>query len=234
MPLSEEGDEVNACSSDIVSQMCEASTPGKWPIPLKKWTRALRFATRRTRDKRIGGIMTTAVWTYRSFTGPLTRGCITVSCALALSACAAEAGKYPSLAIRDAERVSGQFTPSPPSSPLPAEPVASPSDLSAILERAYGLQRQFDTAEPGAQVFVRAAQVDGALDGARSRALVAVAELTSLRGQTALILSDLDQLEIEASTRFAPTETIRAAQADVATIISAQDAAIDALGEELQ
>ena len=67
----------------------------------------------------------------------------------------------------------------------------------------------------------------------RQRALVAFADLTTLRSDTAIAMGNLDLLKAEAATTFAPTEDIELAQAEVATLLAEQDEALDALWEQL-
>ena len=151
---------------------------------------------------------------------------------LLLSACAASDGRYPSLAVRDAERVSGELTPSPATQP-PVEPVASPQDVADLVSAAYGAQQQFEEARPGAERLARSARGAGAESDTRARALVAVAELTSLRGETALVLARLDALKVEALTTFAPAEAITSGQTSTANLLRQQDEVLDSLSEML-
>ncbi len=133
--------------------------------------------------------------------------------------------RYPSLAIRDAERMVGQFTPTTPAAP-PVEPVASPAQLGDIVASAQGFHRQFEAARPQVSRLASQARGAGPESEARSRALVAIADLASLHGRTALALGDLDRLEAEAANTFAPVAAIRAAQAQVSDLVTAQDEAL--------
>lgn len=149
---------------------------------------------------------------------------------LLLSGCAGSSDRYPSLAIRDAERVAGQFMPIAPDQP-PVPPVVSAQGLAEIVAKAAEMHRQFVANEPGATRLVEAARGTGSESDARSRALVALADLTSLRGQTAIALASLDDLETEAASTLAPLAEIRAAQTEVVLLVTEQDAVIDSLGE---
>lgn len=153
--------------------------------------------------------------------------------AITLAGCAGSSDKYPSLAIRDAERVTGQFTPSAPEAE-PVAPVVSRQVTADIIGRAYGLRQRFDAAETNAAQLVRAARGAGPESDSWAQALVALAELTSIRGQTAIVLADLDDLESKAATSFAPTDNIRAAQIQVAHLVKEQDAALDSLSAQLR
>lgn len=99
-----------------------------------------------------------------------------------------------------------------------------------MARRAHG---QFLEARPTALELVQAASGLGEDSNERAAALVAIADLRSHRSETAGVLGDLDTLEVEASTSFAPTKDIRAAQSEVEQILSAQDAALLELWGEI-
>ena len=153
-------------------------------------------------------------------------------CALLLAGCAGASDAYPSLAIRDAERVSGKFTPVEPDSP-PTPPVASDQDIGSIALRARETHTQFMSEEQSARSTVRAARGQSMESSARSRAEVSLASLISLRGQTALAMAELDALQAEAAATFAPTDGIAVAQTQVASFLSEQNEVIDSLLSEL-
>jgi len=140
-----------------------------------------------------------------------------------LSGCVGDGGQYPSLAVRDVERV-GYQTPRPEA--IPASPVISAADLAAMLADAQEFHSRFDETRPGVALLAdRAAQTTMESD-VRSRALIALADLTALHGRTALALGDLDRLEAEALGTFAPVEAIRDAQQRVADWVQTQDEAL--------
>lgn len=148
-------------------------------------------------------------------------------CALAMAGCVGDGDQYPSLAIRDVERLAGTEPPRP--APDAVAPIVSAQDLSAIVTRARVFDQRFADARPGAIRLVRQAASAGIDSDIRARALVAVADLRSLHGETALVLADLDRLEAEAASAVAPIADIRAAQAEVAAITRDQDRAIAAI-----
>lgn len=152
---------------------------------------------------------------------------------LLLAGCAGSSDAYPSLAIRDAERVTGSFTPSEPESP-PPPPVASDEDVGAIADRARETHSRFMSERPGALAAVRTARGLGVESNARALAEVRLAVLSSLRGQTQLAMAELDSLQAKAATTFAPTGSIAVAQSQVAAFLSEQDEAIDSLMTELE
>jgi len=162
--------------------------------------------------------------------------CGSACAALLLAACAGSDDRYPSLAIRDAERAVGEFTPtqSGGSASTPVSALASVQDLKKIVDQATESHQAFITARPAASGLVRSARGSGAESDARARALVALADLASKRSETAIPMGDLDLLAAEARTTFAPHEEIVAARALVAGLVSQQDRALAELWAEMQ
>lgn len=127
---------------------------------------------------------------------------------LALNACNAERSRFPSLAIRPAERAYGTGQPVTPTPSLPlstqlpasADPGARAAALGDAVRAAHGrfLERQ----GPATRV-IEAAK--GAAPGteAWSNAAIALAGLTSARGEGMIALSDLDRLLIAATEKVA-------------------------------
>lgn len=168
---------------------------------------------------------------------------------LALSACASAPDRaYPSLALRDAERATGQY-PQPagdclvdseadapvrgafdPVSPEPAPPPA-PSLSRDLVERVAQLEAQaraadtdFEAALPAARAAARS--LGGVGSKSWGRAQVAYANLRSIRARTAIPLADLDTLVATRSVAGEPVEPIVAARDNVARLVEQQDAAL--------
>ena len=151
---------------------------------------------------------------------------------LSLGACASADGRYPSLAIRDSERAQGTLAPLPPTDGAEA----GMTDMDAILaplERAQAAHAEFTAQQDQVSAIVLASRGLGPEDDRRARALVGLAALTSLRGQTALALADVDQLEVRAATEFKRTKEIRDLQASIVQLIQQQDETLDSLAELL-
>lgn len=157
---------------------------------------------------------------------------LSILLAFALGGCASADGRYPSLAVRDAERATGMLTPAAPAPPA-KNGVVDTEQLLAPLDRAQAAHAQFTMRQSEVKTLVLSSSGHGPEDDARARALVGLADLTSLRGQTALALSDLDQLEASAATQFGRTNEIRDLQASIQQMIAQQDAALDSLSEML-
>lgn len=148
------------------------------------------------------------------------------SCGL-LSACASPDGAYPSLAVRDAERVSGTlqpavFVPEPPT----AATLASLSELQSDAARAH---QAFLAAVPAAQRM--ASSASGAAVGSENwaRAQVAVANLESIRSRAMIALADLDRLFVVAATEGGALDDIGLARSNVIDMVFQQDRQIAAL-----
>lgn len=154
-----------------------------------------------------------------------------LACA-ALAGCAGDSDAYPSLAIRDAERVTGSLLPAS----QPAAPALSAQTIESIdtaLLAARSMHARFLAARPQAAALVDAARGRGPESDNRAQALIAMADLTSLHSETAIALADLDRMEVEAATEFAPVEAIRSAQVQVKKLVSDQDLILEALWSEI-
>jgi hypothetical protein len=118
---------------------------------------------------------------------------------LLLSACATPEGAFPSLARRDAERVTGTITAAEEPASLPAPEPLSP-DLERRLEQleaqAKAGHARFRAREPRARQATAAAR--GAAVGSESWAVatIAIAELEAARSQVMIALADLDSLYV--------------------------------------
>ena len=156
---------------------------------------------------------------------------LTAMLAVILSGCAASSDRYPSLAVRDAERQAG--VPAPAAPPPPVAPVASSQELGDILAQAREADASFRAKQAEA---ARLAQASRGLDvesNAYASAAAAIAELSSLRGQTRSALGRLDELETEAATTFAPLAEIRAAQVEIEGLVAEQSAVLEATSANL-
>lgn len=152
-------------------------------------------------------------------------------CALALSACASSGDDYPSLAIRDVERAKGQFE------PVPVAPIVVPevpvnyegsldARLAALVEQARAAHRRFTTNAPPARRTAAGAgrATIGSVDWGAAQ--VALADLESIRSDTAIALADLDILHIAASVASEDRALIDAARSAVIVMVEEQDAAL--------
>ncbi|WP_379921962.1 hypothetical protein [Erythrobacter sp. R86502] len=143
--------------------------------------------------------------------------------AATLAGCAADTGRYPSLAMRAFE--SGPV----PVAPGPAQPIRPLTPQTRIDElrgAATSSHAAFVAQEGTAARLVRAAAGQSIESSARAAALVALADLDARRGATASTLATVDRLEAEAATMLSPDPTLAAVQADIAALVERQDQTI--------
>lgn len=152
------------------------------------------------------------------------------------------ASDYPSLAVRDVERVSGTAKPAADdaSAPLPVLPPASAglvSRLQGLVAVAQAADRQFQAERPSAE---RAAAAAGSLGSdSWSSASVALARLEASRSQAMIALADLDTLYADArdAAPLEPSPSAQAigdARAQVSGWVEAQDAVIERLSARVK
>ena len=141
--------------------------------------------------------------------------------AIGLGGCAAASDKYPSLAVRDAERVKGSFEvpPAPEPSPLPA---ATLTNVESMVERARVSHIRFVAAVPAAWRAVGSASGNIESDSWAS-AQVALADLDSMRSDTAIALGDLDLAFTDATLSFTQRAAIGEARSKVVELVSEED-----------
>lgn len=144
-------------------------------------------------------------------------------CLALLAACAAPEGEYPSLAIRDIERVTGTMM---PTQTPPAPPPARPADPTlAQLDSLAG------SARAAHQRFLakvdEAARVIGAAGGSGSeswaRAQVALADLQAERSAAMIALADIDRLYVDAAREGTDTAYLRQVHTEVTALVAAED-----------
>lgn len=152
-----------------------------------------------------------------------------------LAGCAGNSDQYPSLAIREAERAVGQFTPTQVSDEVsPTRSPASAQDIAKLVEQASESHRAFRAAQPSAGRLVSGARGTSTESDARAQALVALADLTSMRSNTAITLGDIDLLAAQGKTEFSTSSDLEAAQVLVADLVDQQDRALAALWGQLE
>ena len=148
-------------------------------------------------------------------------------------ACATAPGDYPSLAIREAERVSGTLQPAQPYVPPPV-PQATLADAASLVAQARAAHAAYGSRLSGVRSTVSAAR--GAEFGSERWAVasVAVTQLETERSRAMIALAELDRLHVAAATEGGAVDELAAAQAEVARIVAEQTAGIDELLAALQ
>ncbi|MBV1918899.1 MAG: hypothetical protein KUG65_12685 [Sphingomonadaceae bacterium] len=160
---------------------------------------------------------------------------------LCLNACTAGNSSYPSLAIRDVERVRGTAQPvEPQSPPAPPPPVSEELDVKIVrlLADAERAHKGFLAGSDSVSRTIAAARETTAPADEWVEAQVALADLQSLRSNAVIALAELDQLH--AAERIAvpqsPTPSATAIAAAIERIgdwVSEEDQLISRLSEEL-
>jgi len=145
---------------------------------------------------------------------------------LALAGCASTGDRYPSLSIRDAERVAGEFAVAPAApqvAPLPPIAPETAGLLGQLRATAAAAHRDFLAAVPGARRDVSAARGTGVTDDRWATAQVALADLDSARSDAAIALGDLDLLFADAALAQELRDEIVVVRAEVTGLIAEQD-----------
>ena len=152
-----------------------------------------------------------------------------------VAACATPEGEYPSLAIRDAERIGGSFEPVAPEPYIPAPTSAAVlgrlDELTAEAARAH---QAFLAETPGARAAVNAASGGSVGSETWARAQVAVSTLQASRGRAMIALADLDRLMVDAAIEGAELERIVSTRDAVIAQVDQQNGAIEDLLGSLQ
>ncbi|MGY6552592.1 MAG: hypothetical protein ACXIT4_11995 [Erythrobacter sp.] len=163
---------------------------------------------------------------------------IAITALLALTGCVDASSRYPSLALRDFE--TRPFGPAATSSePAADAAVTAPpavidrAGIMAILAAAQDSSARFAAQQPAAQRMVANARGRSVESDAQARAIVALADLSSLRSRTLVQLGELDMLIAASANMFAPTADIEAARSDVLAMIEQQNAVMTALWAEM-
>lgn len=151
--------------------------------------------------------------------------------ALALAACAKDAGTYPSLARRPAERVSGTapvVTPAPDATPAPPS-----SELTDRLDRLVAEARSADARfrQNSARTRNLVSAASGAAPGSEGWAVatVAVSDLESQRSQAMIALADLDALYAAETVAGSDASAIARARDQVIAMVGEEDAVLNEL-----
>lgn len=149
--------------------------------------------------------------------------------ALLLAGCASP-GRYPSLAIRDAERAAGTMQ---PADPEPSVPPATPAEtldrIAALVAEGQAAHQAFLASAEKARGPARAAA--GAAEGSERWAVaqVTLADLHANRSQTMIALAELDLLYVDAELAGGELERIAGARDQIAALVAIEDQTIETL-----
>jgi hypothetical protein len=148
---------------------------------------------------------------------------------LLLAGCASP-GPFPSLDMRDSERVSGTIAaPSGPAfTPAPASP-ATLAELDSLAARASTAHQRFVAASDDVRAVVAGAAGSAAGSDDWARAQVAIAGLESLRSDVMIALADIDRIHAQAHTSGGDIARSEAARAEVSALVEQEDLLIAGL-----
>ena len=151
---------------------------------------------------------------------------VTIAAWLLAGCASAPEGAYPSLAIRDVERVTGRLQSPEPRYVPPAPPATALGQLDALRARAVAAHARFMEQAPDLRGTVSAAS--GAAVGSESwaRALVALAELEAIRSEAMIALADLDRIYVGAATQGQALDEVAATRDEVIALVADQDSLI--------
>lgn len=142
----------------------------------------------------------------------------------AVSGCAADSERYPSLALRPFETGEAPVVASP--APAPIRPVISAAQLADMLAAAQASHAAFLMQESAAGRLARTARGQSVESNAYAASLVALADLDSRRAVTAATLARIDALAAESATTLADDPALSAAQNNVAALVAQEDASL--------
>ena len=154
-----------------------------------------------------------------------------------LCSCAANSDRYPSLSLREFERVEGTFTAATPSSesirPTPA-PIEQVEQVAQALADAIANHDAFMDETKSAYTAVAAAEGQSLGSDDWSIALVTLAGLDSRRNATAITLADLDDLYASATLSFTERDEVGEARKQIVEMIVAEDRILNELSRNLE
>ncbi len=165
--------------------------------------------------------------------GAMLRRFLVLSLTAALAACASPQGKYPSLAIRPAERATGTLQPvasEPVLAPVPQATLDCVSQLAADARASY---RAFAEVVAGARSAITGARGVAVGEDAWARGAAALADVRAARSKTMVPLADLDRLYVDAATQGEATDRIAAARDDVEGLVTSEDRTVAELSANL-
>jgi hypothetical protein len=152
-----------------------------------------------------------------------------------VAACATPPDEYPSLAVRDAERVTGTLEPIPPTPYVPPPtPAAVVDRLDRLAAEAATAHRAFLAEAPAARSAVGAASGAEMGSDAWARASVALAGREGARSKAMIALADLDRLMVDAAVAGGELERIVAVRNAVTAQVDEQNATIERLQRSLR
>jgi hypothetical protein len=163
-----------------------------------------------------------------------TAAMLSIAASLLLAGCAKDSELYPSLAIRDQERVTGAFDPvEPPPDIPPRQGAATQGNLARY---------RADAADAHKRVLAAAEQARAPLAAARGKdtggdewasASIALANVEAARSETMIALAEIDLLYVAAQTQAGELGAIVGALSEVNAMVLEEDRLIATLYRDL-
>jgi hypothetical protein len=156
-----------------------------------------------------------------------------IAVGLILAGCAKDQELYPSLSIRDQERVTGVATPVAPA-PLPPAPAPQESgNLAKYRADAADAHRRLLAAAEAARAPVAAARGSEIGSDAWSAAAIAVANLEAIRSEAMIAAAEIDLLYVAAQTEGRDSAELVSALSQVNTMVLEEDRLIAAMNQTI-
>jgi hypothetical protein len=150
-----------------------------------------------------------------------------------LAGCARDQELYPSLAIRDQERVTGVATPVAPAPPPPVSAPAGSGNLAKYRADAADAHRRLLVAAEAARAPVAAARGSEMGSDAWSVAAIAVGDLEAIRSETMIALAEIDLLYVAAQNAGTPPPDLVAASSQVNAMVLEEDRLIAGMNQSI-
>lgn len=167
--------------------------------------------------------------------------CAMIALPLCLAGCAAGSSDYPSLAKRDAERVSGTADPVDAIAPETTEPPGSPSAaledrLAGLVARARRAHDDFLSRRGRAEQAINESRGSASTSDGWTNAQVVLSSLQAARSDAVIALADLDLLYAEERLAFPEPPSpaalaIADARKQVQDLVTEQDATLARLAD---
>ena len=153
-----------------------------------------------------------------------------------LSACASTSDRYPSLAIRDAERIHASAEAAePPPPPLPVQPSADLTrQLAQIRADAHRGHQAFLAAVPRTRSLVNAARGSASASDAWISAQVSLSELEITRRQMMTAMADLDKLLLQTELNGGAIDAVTETRDRVSALMDEENALMRQLAGSLR
>ena len=157
-----------------------------------------------------------------------------VAAALLVAGCAKDQALYPSLAIRDQERVTGVATPVPPAPATPpVQGSAGTGNFAKYHADAADAHRRLLAAAEGARGTIAAARGAEVGGDAWSAAAIAVGNLETIRSEAMIALAELDLLYVAAQTEGRDVPELVSALSQVNAMVLEEDRLIAAMNQSI-